>query len=501
MDQVQYQDLFSSSEASSSAVSTSVQDILNNSNSSSKYMNDQQRMNCIKDLLHNVKGVELPRGFQQKMAVKYTVSRWTIGRLWKAVKNHLLHSQALKPTKNYKGNVGRKRIAVGDEEIMALPLRKRCNIRSMANALNISKSALHRQVKWGKVRRHTSSLKPGLTDKNKVQRLRFCLQELQTPTTNNQVISFKDMYNGIHVDEKWFFMSKTSQNFYLAPTEMEPYRSTKHKSHILKVMFLVAVTRPWFGENGEVLFDGNIGYFPLTEVVPAQRNSIHRPRGTLETKPIKCVNQKVIRKVFITKLIPAIKLRWPIGGDGKIYIQQDNATPHILNDDIDFHRVANEDGFNISLVSQPPNSPDLNVLDLGFFRAIQSIQHQQMPTNIDELVNAVNYAYWSFEPKVLDKVFLSYQYVMREVMKVGGGNNFKLPHAAKDRLEREGTLPKVVQVLTEVINQAIHSLNEQEEACNSIPNHYISNEAISELQVHALQIDVGNLNINTSNTN
>ncbi|KAL2937387.1 Ribonucleoside-diphosphate reductase subunit beta [Bienertia sinuspersici] len=56
---------------------------------------------------------------------------------------------------------------------MDLPLRKRCNIKSIAASLNISKSSVHRLVKWGKIKRHTSTFKPVLTIKNKIQRLSY----------------------------------------------------------------------------------------------------------------------------------------------------------------------------------------------------------------------------------------------------------------------------------------------------------------------------------------
>lgn len=38
---------------------------------------------------------------------------------------------------------------------------------------------------------------------------------------------------------------------------------------------------------------------------------------------------------------------------------------------------------------QPPYSPDFNVLDLGYFRAIQTLQHKEAPKTVDELVRAV----------------------------------------------------------------------------------------------------------------
>lgn len=88
-------------------------------------------------------------------------------------------------------------------------------------------------------------------------------------------------------------------------------------------------------------------------------------------------------------MVPTIKNKWPACLSKTIHIQQDNAKPHINNNDPDFRAVASSDGFNISLVQQPPNSPDLNVNDLGFFRAIQSLQQQQACKNADELIAAV----------------------------------------------------------------------------------------------------------------
>lgn len=48
-------------------------------------------------------------------------------------------------------------------------------------------------------------------------------------------------------------------------------------------------------------------------------------------------------------------------------IQLDNARPHISNTYPNFRAVANADGFPIKLIQQPPNSPDCNANDLGFF--------------------------------------------------------------------------------------------------------------------------------------
>ena len=54
--------------------------------------------------------------------------------------------------------------------------------------------------------------------------------------------------------------------------------------------------------------------------------------------------------------------------------QRDNAKSHFSANDPDVLKAGKSDGWKIQMMNQPPNSPDLNVLDLGFFNAIQSLQ-------------------------------------------------------------------------------------------------------------------------------
>ena len=69
---------------------------------------------------------------------------------------------------------------------------------------------------------------------------------------------------------------------------------------------------------------------------------------------------------------------------------------HINEDDNDFHHAASEDSFDIRLVSQPPKLPDFNFLDLGFFNAIQSLQHKEAPKTTDDLIMAVEKSFLDF---------------------------------------------------------------------------------------------------------
>ena len=84
-----------------------------------------------------------------------------------------------------------------------------------------------------------------------------------------------------------------------------------------------------------------------------------------------------MRSYILEKVLPAIKMKWPREDiNFPIFIQQDNARVHIRSDDQEFRQIATTDGFDIRLMCQPANSPDLNVLDLGFFNGIQSLQEK-----------------------------------------------------------------------------------------------------------------------------
>ena len=64
------------------------------------------------------------------------------------------------------------------------------------------------------------------------------------------------------------------------------------------------------------------------------------------------------------------------------------------NSHIFFCEAAKQQGFDIRLIYQPPNSPDFNILDLGFFRAIQAIQYKKDAKTIKDLVPAVHQVNW-----------------------------------------------------------------------------------------------------------
>ena len=84
---------------------------------------------------------------------------------------------------------------------------------------------------------HMSSLKPTLTDENKVSRMELALLFIDKNVTSK----FEHMEDLIHIDEKWFYLTKDGQRFITAADKAEPYRHVQHKSFLTKIMFLCAV--------------------------------------------------------------------------------------------------------------------------------------------------------------------------------------------------------------------------------------------------------------------
>ena len=89
------------------------------------------------------------------------------------------------------------------------------------------------------------------------------MSKLDTSAPSNDPM-FQNMFNHIHIDEKWFYMTNTSEKYYLVADELPPHCTAKSKHFIEKVMFLAAVARPGWDPHQNQWFDGKIGIFPLT---------------------------------------------------------------------------------------------------------------------------------------------------------------------------------------------------------------------------------------------
>ena len=88
----------------------------------------------------------------------------------------------------------------------------------------------------------------------------------------------------------------------------------------------------------------------------------------------------------------------------------------------------------------------MNCLDLGFFTAIQALQEKKCTKSVDDLVDAVDEAYYEQPEETVDDVFYSLMVSMRDVLKTNGDNTKTTDHINKDKLRREMKLPVSLDV-------------------------------------------------------
>ncbi|XP_057517048.1 uncharacterized protein LOC130798177 [Amaranthus tricolor] len=372
----------------------------------------------------------LPHGTFVRIANKYGYTPRSIRNLWKRAIETKEENKPYVVDSKYK-NCGRKRVQVLTNVLESKPMGERTCIRDVATCLDLAPTTVWRLIRRGEIKAHSNPLHPYLTDANKARRVEWILSLIQEDTIHHHPM-YKGMYDFIHIDEKWFYLTKKTQRVYLAHKEKIPYRAGKSSKFIPKAMFLGAVARPRWNQYGQCTFDGKIGIFPFVSRVAAQRNSINRPRGSIEIKPTDSVTQEVYRSMLIEQLIPAILRKWPNDGPSIIFIQQDNARVHITNDDP---------------IWQQNN------------RSIQSLMHKKMPKNMNELIKAVEDAFEELHPKNLTNVWISLQHNLNEILKVKGSNDYVQPHLGKKVQEDNGRLRIQVRVPSQLVRECVRFLN------------------------------------------
>ncbi|CAM9513517.1 unnamed protein product [Discosporangium mesarthrocarpum] len=95
---------------------------------------------------------------------------------------------------------------------------------------------------------------------------------------------------------------------------------------------------------------------------------------------------------------------------------------------------------SIILDTQPANSPDLNVNDLGFFHSIQQLKEDVGVSCPEDLVEATMEAFDVYPRETLERVWQSLFAVLGEVLVSKGDNSYKFPHLGKENLGRTGKL-------------------------------------------------------------
>jgi transcriptional regulator with XRE-family HTH domain len=167
----------------------------------------------------------LARGAIVKVANCFGVSRECISQLWKrsvCARDHgLINSPEFVSPKKF---FGRKQLyphEILKEETKKVPKHKRQTTRKLANRLGVSKTTIWREMKSGVLKPSRNRLKPHLTEKNQIARLFFCLSKRKEENKEE----YQEMFDTIHIDEKWFYITFDGVRYILTKDEEGPHRT------------------------------------------------------------------------------------------------------------------------------------------------------------------------------------------------------------------------------------------------------------------------------------
>lgn len=406
----------------------------------------------------------LARGAVGRICAKFKLrSERTARSIWnKARVNY--EETGIYTVPNRKGQCGRKRVydtAELMEAVEAIPPCERGSLYDLAEKIGVSFTTMRNATKAKDgLTSIGNSVKPAVTEQDKVERVLYCADRIEKNAEGKYV--YDGMYEEVHLDEKWFFITPVSERIYVTAREKRsnfvPQRKVSHKSHILKVMFLAANARPRYDADGNCTFDGKIGMWPFVEQRAAINNSKNRKAGTMETHCVS-VTKDVYRKFVIDKVLPAIITKWPRDRSmrvQRIALQADNPHTHFKETDPLWVEAADaHPRFKFYFKKQPTRSPDTNTNDLGLFRSLQSKSWKmKRASNLDGLVENVQRVWDEYSPDLLNRIWLSHQAVMDEILKDRGDNTFDLPHIGKDKIIRSTQLPRQLEVSCEALEIA-----------------------------------------------
>lgn len=378
---------------------------------------------------------KLARNAINEAALEFRVDRRTVSRLWKRAVASLEKGEPMCDVASRKvGRQGRRKRdwSAALDKVREIPMEQRGSIRALASAVGIPKTTLFELLREdASPNRVLNSIKPALTDRNKVERLRYCQSKVRATGL------FDDMFNMVHLNVKWFALPRDKK---------------------VKVMCMGAIARPQWDPARGAYFDGKIGIWPFLKEIEVGAvggagapEAAKTPEGKTETMMtiMDTVSKDDVQRMITNVVIPQIRHKLPAHmKDQPIYIQQDSAKVRSPVGDPVIAEEGRKLGWNISLQSLPAYSPDFTVMDNALFKHIETwLKTAPVPplsaaiSLLEELVTGVQQGYEALTQQQLDEAFLSLQKVLECTMLVQGSNTYELGNTGREMLQHEGSLP------------------------------------------------------------
>ena len=293
--------------------------------------------------------------------------------------------------------------------VQAIRERRNSTVRDIAGTTGIPKSSVQRLIKEDEMRLVNSHTVPLLTAVHYEKRLKFA-----------RLYRFNSWTSWVDLDEKWFNLYCPHKERYHdgSPRKVMPMQS---KTNPQKLMIVSAVAKPNRLNN----FSGLIGVWRVTKDHTALRSSKHHERG--DVYPVDTtITADSYFEMITTLVIPAIRISMPWADT--IVLQQDNAKPHIGKHNVERINDFGDSGSpNITLINQPPQSPEVNINDLGFFHSLSKRTQKYSYSNLDELWNNVQQSYWETSAETLYSLWEMKSKVLQDLVK-GKGKAITIKH-------------------------------------------------------------------------
>ena len=94
----------------------------------------------------------------------------------------------------------------------------------------------------------------------------------------------------------------------------------------------------------------------------------------------------------------------------------------------------------VELVTQPAQSPHLNVNDLGFFASLKSRVWGMNASSIDELVDIIFQQYEEYDIATLERVWQNLFKVYNQTLRKMGDHDLSVEHTEVTARQKAGTL-------------------------------------------------------------
>ena len=296
---------------------------------------------------------------------------------------------------------------------------------------------------------HKLYLKPHLSDEHRVKRMEWAIFLVDSANSfrhRDRQLYFRDMFDCVMVDEKWFYLMVDGVKIKLLPgMEVAIQPKAHHKCHIEKVMFLSCVARPLFNEDGSVKFSGLVKVVPVVQEYIAQRTTKNQRRGDVMTKNHH-VNSETYHNLFVKGgVFDAAEEKTP-WLKSFTYIQ-DGAKAHTAEGSVRELEKAGSDPLTVPVadrvcakfLTQPAQSPDVNVNDCAFFSSLQTQIRKKgtYNTNRQEYLDLVKEEFEAFDPYRLDRIWAIMFDNLRSILKNRGGNDYQPEHNGKRKRQKD----------------------------------------------------------------